>query len=195
MVNSYFFVETLSELLEEGDIIVTGVGTSYTGTHQVIRLKKGQRLISNIGCGGMGYGLPAAIGACIASSQRVILIEGEGGLQMNLQELQTVVHHKLPLKIFILNNNSYLAIRLTQKKYFNRFGGIDPKSGISFPNLSKIAYAYNIPFIKSVSEKNLKNDIKRALDRKGAIIHEVRMRANQKLYVSIKMSKFNSRSI
>lgn len=194
MVNSYFFVETLSELLEEGDIIVTGVGTSYTGTHQVIKLKKGQRLISNIGCGGMGYGLPAAIGACIASNQRVILIEGEGGLQMNLQELQTVVHHKLPLKIFILNNNSYLAIRLTQKKYFNRFGGIDPKSGISFPNLSKIAWAYGIPFIRTVLEKEVKADINRVLQMKGAVIHEIMMRANQKLYVSIKMSRFTSKS-
>ena len=85
MINSYRFVKMLSPLLEEKEIIITGVGVAYTGTHQVIELKKGQRFISNIGCGGMGYGLPAAIGASIASSQRVILIDGDGGFQMNLQ--------------------------------------------------------------------------------------------------------------
>lgn len=182
MINSYFFVETLSDLIQEGEIIVTGVGTSYTGTHQVIKLKKNQRLISNIGCGGMGYGLPAAVGACIASGKRVVLIEGEGGLQMNIQELQTIVHYKLPLKIFILNNNGYLALRITQANYFKRFGGIDKKTGVSFPSLKKIAYAYGIPFIKSVTPKNLKHDIKKALNRRGTIIHEVLMPHNQKLY-------------
>lgn len=182
MINSYFFVETLSEVMEEGEIIVTGVGTAYTGTHQVIKLKKNQRLISNIGCGGMGYGLPAAIGACIASQKRVILIDGEGGFQMNIQELQTIVHHKLPIKIFILNNNGYLALRITQSNYFKRLGGIDKKTGVSFPSLKKISYAYGIPFIKSTSPKNLKNEIKKTLKKKGAIMHEILMPYNQKLY-------------
>lgn len=182
MINSYFFVETLSELMQEGEIIVTGVGTAYTGTHQVIKLKKNQRFISNIGCGGMGYGLPAAIGACIASNKRVILIDGEGGFQLNIQELQTIVHHKLPVKIFILNNDGYLALRITQSNYFKRFGGIDKKTGISFPSLEKIARAYGMSFIKSVSPKSLKHDIKRTLRKKGAIIHEVLMPHNQKLY-------------
>ncbi len=182
MINSYFFVETLSDLMEEGEIIVTGVGTSYTGTHQAIKLKKNQRLISNIGCGGMGYGLPAAIGASIASQKRVILIEGEGGLQMNLQELQTIVHHKLPIKLFILNNNGYLALRITQTNYFKRLGGIDKKTGVSFPQLKKIASAYGIPFIKSTSSKNLKADIQKSLRKKGMIIHEIVMPHNQKLY-------------
>lgn len=182
MVNSYFFVETLSDFLEEGEIIVTGVGTSYTGTHQAIKLKKNQRLISNIGCGGMGYGLPAAIGASIASQKRVILIEGEGGFQLNIQELQTIVHHKLPIKIFILNNNGYLALRITQTNYFKRYGGIDKKTGVSFPSLRKIAFAYGIPFIKSASPGNLKKDIQRTLKREGMILHEILMPYNQKLY-------------
>lgn len=192
MVNSYFFVETLSEMLSEGEIIVTGVGTSYTGTHQVIRLKKNQRFISNIGCGGMGYGLPAAIGAAIASNKRVILIEGDGGLMMNIQELQTVVHHKLPIKMFILNNNGYLALRITQANYFKRLGGVDKKTGVSFPSLRKIAYAYGIPYIKTSFPKTLRNDIKKVLRRGGAVLHEILMPQNQKLYTSLEMSKFKA---
>lgn len=190
MINSYFFVDKLSGLLEEGEIIVTGVGTAYTGTHQSIKLKKNQRFISNIGCGGMGYGLPAAIGASIASGRRVILLDGEGGFQLNIQELQTIVHHKLPIKMFILNNNIYLALKITQNNYFKRFGGVDKKTGISFPDLEKIAYAYGIPYIKTDSPKKLRRDILWSLNKKGPVIHDVIIPHNQKLYSSIKMSKF-----
>jgi len=192
MINSYFFVETLSPLLSEGEIIVTGVGTAYTGTHQSIKLKKNQRLISNIGCGGMGYGLPAAIGAAIAAKRRIILLDGEGGFQLNIQELQTVVHHKLPIKMFILNNNGYLALRITQNNYFKRFGGIDEETGISFPDLSKIAYAYGIPYIKTNSQKQLEKDIVWTLKQKGSVLHDIIMPHDQELYSSIKMSKFSS---
>lgn len=182
MINSYYFVETLSEVLKEGDIIVTGVGTAYTGTHQAIKLKKNQRFISNIGCGGMGYGLPAAIGASIASDKRVILIDGDGGFQLNIQELQTIVHHKLPIKMFILNNKGYLALRITQEKYFKRFGGIDKKTGVSFPSLEKIAYAYGISHVKLDSENMLKSNLEGVLRRKGPVICEIMMPYNQKLY-------------
>lgn len=191
MINSYYFVKRLSGFLDEGEIITTGVGTSYTGTHQVIELKKNQRFISNIGCGAMGYGLPAAIGASIAANKkRVILIDGEGGFQLNIQELQTIVHHKLPIKMFILNNNGYLAIRITQANYFKRLGGIDKKTGISFPSLEKIAVAYGIPYFSSASKKTLDADIKKTLKTKGAVIHDIFMPHDQKLYVSIKNPKF-----
>lgn len=191
MINSYHFIKTLSGLLDEGEIIVTGVGTAYTGTHQVIRLKKNQRFISNIGCGGMGYGLPASIGASLAANKkRVILIDGEGGFQLNIQELQTIVHHKLPIKMFILNNDGYLAIRITQTNYFKRLGGIDPKTGISFPPMKKIAYAYGIPYFKTTSNKNLVKDIQQTLKKKGAVLHDIIMPHNQELYVSIKNPKF-----
>lgn len=191
MINSYHFVLTLSELLNEGDIIVTGVGTAYTGTHQVIRLKKGQRLISNIGCGGMGYGLPAAIGACLATNKkRVILLDGEGGFQLNIQELQTIAHHKLPIKMFILNNDGYLALRITQTNYFKRLGGVDAKTGISFPSMRKIAYAYGIQYLKTTSNKTLVKDIQTTLKKKEAVIHDIIIPHNQKLFVSINNPKF-----
>lgn len=191
MINSYYFVKRLSEFLKEGEIIVTGVGTAYTGTHQVIRLKRKQRFISNIGCGGMGYGLPAAIGASLASNKKsVILIDGEGGFQLNIQELQTIVHHKLPIKMFILNNNGYLAIRITQTNYFKRLGGVDAETGISFPSLEKIAFAYGITYLRSSSPRTLDLDIQKTLRNKGAVIHDIIMPHNQKLYVSIKNPKF-----
>ncbi len=191
MINSYYFVKRLSQFLEEGDIITTGVGTAYTGTHQVIELKKDQRFISNIGCGAMGYGLPAAIGASLATNKkRVILLDGEGGFQLNIQELQTIVHHKLPIKMFILNNDGYLAIRITQNNYFKRLGGIDPKTGISFPSMKKIASAYGIPYFKTTSKNKLDKDIQKTLKLKGAVIHDIIMPHDQKLYVSIKNPKF-----
>lgn len=191
MINSYYFIERLSHFLAEGEIVTTGVGTAYTGTHQVIKLKKNQRFISNIGCGGMGYGLPAAIGASLAAAKkRVILIDGEGGFQLNIQELQTIVHHKLPIKMFILNNEGYLAIRITQTNYFKRLGGVDSNSGISFPSLEKIAYAYGITYKKTSSKSQLDNDIQWVLEKKEAVIHDIIMPHNQKLYVSIKNPKF-----
>src|SRR3990167_3111550 len=184
MINSYYFIERLSEHLKKNDIIFTGVGTAYTGTHQTIKLKRGQRFISNIGCGGMGYGLPAAIGACFASGKRVILIDGEGGFQLNIQELQTVAHHKLPIKMFILNNAGYLAIRITQTNYFKRLGGIDKTTGISFPDLGKIADAYGILYRRSELKSKLDEDIKYMLKKNDPVIHDIIMPHNQKLYTS-----------
>lgn len=191
MINSYHFVTTLSDHLSEGEIIVTGVGTAYTGTHQVIKLKKNQRFISNIGCGGMGYGLPAAIGASLAAGKkRAILLDGEGGFQLNIQELQTVVHHKLPIKMFILNNDGYLALRITQTNYFKRLGGVDKKTGISFPSMKKIAFAYGIPYLRTHVNSTLVRDIQETLESKGPVIHDIIMPHDQKLYVSIKNPKF-----
>lgn len=191
MINSYYFVKRLSRYLEEGEIITTGVGTAYTGTHQVIELKKNQRFISNIGCGAMGYGLPAAIGASFAANKkRVILLDGEGGFQLNIQELQTIVHHKLPIKMFILNNNGYLAIRITQSNYFKKLGGIDPDTGISFPSLKKIALAYGIPYFRTSAISKLDRDVLRTLGKKGPVLHDIIMPHDQKLYVSIKNPKF-----
>lgn len=139
----------------------------------------------------MGYGLPAAIGASFATNKkRVILLDGEGGFQLNIQELQTIIHHKLPIKMFILNNNAYLAIKITQTNYFKKLGGIDPKTGVSFPSLKKIALAYGIPYFRTTAKSRLDKDIQTTLKKKGAVIHDIIMPPNQKLYVSIKNPKF-----
>jgi acetolactate synthase-1/2/3 large subunit len=139
-VNSYDLMKELGSLVNERDIVVTDMGTSFTCTMQALR-NHGNRLFTSSGLCSMGFGLPGAIGAWSANkTQRVICIAGDGGFQMNLQELQTVVQYKIPLKIIILNNNGYLAISLMQDNLFkNRFG-----ADISSPDFNAIAQAYGI---------------------------------------------------
>lgn len=182
-VNSYYFTDVLSSLLNDGEIVVTGVGTSFTGTLQCFKTKKNQRLISNVGCASMGYDLPAAIGACVANERkRVILITGDGSIMMNIQELQTIVHYKLPIKIFLLNNNGYLAIRNTQNSFFGgRLDASDPSCGVSFPNFQKIALAFDIPYCKINDHLDIKDKIADVLDSEGAMFCEINMSATQPL--------------
>lgn len=182
-VNSYHFIDVLSDCLSEEETIVIGDGTAFTCTYQCIRLKENQRLIGNVGCASMGYGLPAAIGACIGKGKkRVICITGDGSIQMNLQELQTVVHHQLPLKIFLINNDGYLAIRNTQDNYFGgHYVGSNPASGVSFPDMQKIAKAYGISSNRINSHQELKDKIEFALQSKGPFLCEIMMDPRQAL--------------
>ena len=184
-VNSYWFIERLSHHLEENDIIVTDMGTSLTCTHATIRLKKGQRLVTSTGLGEMGFGLPAAIGASLADrSRRVILITGEGSLMMNLQELQTLKHHNLPIKIFILNNNGYLTIKHTHNSLFDSLGTAEatsPQTGLSFPNFAKLSAAFDIMFSRVDSPLDLDSFIDKSLQFKESIISEVLMPEFQEL--------------
>src|ERR1035437_8839552 len=133
-VNPYCFIECLFSLLEENEVIVAANGSACVCTFQAAYLKKGQRLYTNSGWASMGYGLPAAIGAAIArDGKSVICIEGDGSIQMNLQELQTVVYHKLPIRIIVLNNDGYHSIRQTQSGFFGQpYHGIDSQSGLGF---------------------------------------------------------------
>ena len=174
-VNSYYFIELLSGLLKANDVIVTDMGLSFVGTHQAFVNKKGQKLFTNSGFAPMGWGLPAAVGACIAhKKQRTICLTGEGGLMMNIQELATVMHHKLPIKLFIYNNGGYLTIKQTQQLGFNaRLMGSNADSGISFPDLVKIAEAHGIPAIRLDSHKNLKENIQKFLKEEGMGVCEL----------------------
>ncbi len=148
-LNPYYFVEQLSAKLADDDVILCGNATSCIVPFQTLRLRKGQRLISNSGSASMGYDLPAAIGAAFAGpGKRVICIAGDGSIQMNIQELQTVVHHHLPVKIFVLNNSGYLSMRMTQSGFFGRLTGESASSGTSFPDMVKVACAYGVPSIR-----------------------------------------------
>lgn len=145
-LNPYYFVDRLFGLLDEEDVVVCGNATACIVPYQAGKLKKGQRLISNSGSASMGYDLPASIGAAVAKGSRVICLAGDGSLQMNVQELQTVVTHNLPIKIFVLNNGGYLSIRQTQNGFFQgRFIGTGATSGITFPDMIKVGAAYGIP--------------------------------------------------
>ncbi|BAT22047.1 putative thiamine pyrophosphate enzyme TPP binding domain protein [Yellowstone lake phycodnavirus 1] len=147
-VNSYDMMEELGKLVNQNDIVVTDMGTSFTCTMQALR-NHGNRLFTSSGLCSMGFGLPGAIGAWSADkSRRVICIAGDGGFQMNIQELQTVVQYRIPLKIIILNNGGYLAISLMQDNLFkNRFG-----ADISSPNFKAIAQAYGIQTFENLSD-------------------------------------------
>ncbi len=145
-INQYHFVELLFAASRPGDIFVCGDASACITPFQAGLLKPGQRLFSNSGCASMGYDLPAAIGAAFAApQQRVICLAGDGSLQMNIQELATVAHHRLPIKLFVLCNGGYLSIRSTQKAFFKLLVGEGPESGVSFPDFVKLAGAYGLP--------------------------------------------------
>lgn len=181
LVNPYCFMDNLSRNLKEDDIIVTANATACICAFQAINIKKGQRMFSNSGCASMGYDLPAAIGACVGSGNaNIICLAGDGSIQMNLQELQTIVHNQLPIKIFVLNNNGYHSIRQTQSNFFGLpLVGCEPNNGVSFPDMERIAYAYQIPFIRCSSHKELDESVTSALNKKGAVICEIMLTADQ----------------
>jgi acetolactate synthase-1/2/3 large subunit len=149
-LNPYVFVEDLFEQLDERDIVVCGNATACIVPFQVARLKTGQRLFSNSGCASMGYDLPAAIGAWFGAvdagikPRRIICLAGDGSLQMNVQEFQTVTNYGIPLKIFVMNNQGYLSIRSSQNNFFGRLSGAGPESGSELPDYVKVANAYGL---------------------------------------------------
>ncbi|MCF0118623.1 MAG: thiamine pyrophosphate-binding protein, partial [Limosilactobacillus mucosae] len=139
--NSYKFADELFKQLHDGDVVVTGNGTAYTCTYQAMQVNKGVRVFANQGCAAMGYDLPAAIGAVTSNNKgRTVLVTGDGSIQMNIQELQTLVTYNMPLQVFVLETEGYLAIKTTQKSFFKgHFTGSNPESGVICPNLEKIA--------------------------------------------------------
>ena len=174
-VNPYVFMRELSLKLPEGQLTVCSNGSACVCSFQAMVIKKEQRLFTNSGAAPMGYGLPAAIGACIANGNRpTVCLEGDGSIQMNLQELQTVVHNKLNLKIFWLNNDGYHSIRQTQTNLFHsNFCGINAESGISFPSAEKIAHAYGIPYYRIDSVDAISSVLDAVLSQEGAVLCEV----------------------
>ncbi|MFZ2025184.1 MAG: thiamine pyrophosphate-binding protein [Microgenomates group bacterium] len=174
-VNSYYFFDILSDYLSPNDTVITDQGATFYSSSQALKLKRGQRYFTNGGCAPMGYGLPAAIGSCFADlNKQVICVHGDGGLEMNLQELQTMVFHNLPIKLFVFNNQGYLSIKHTQSAYFEGFlVGSDPKSGVSCPDFIKIAKAYGIATDRIQTHNELKKKIFTILSRKGPMLIEV----------------------
>jgi acetolactate synthase I/II/III large subunit len=171
-VNSYYFVETLFQQLGPEDVVVSGDATACIVPFQAAILQKGQRLFSNSGCASMGYDLPAAIGAAVAHGKRVICLAGDGSIMMNLQELQTVAHYRLPIVIFVLNNGGYLSIRTTQSNFFGKLIGEGAESGVTFPNFVKIAEAHGLRGMR-IEGENFSSQIAAALNTEGPIVCEV----------------------
>jgi acetolactate synthase-1/2/3 large subunit len=173
-VNPYCFMDVLFRELPEGEVVVSGDGTASVTSFQAARLKKGQRLYHNSGSAPMGFDLPAAIGAAVATGERVVCLAGDGSIQMNLQELQTIVTHRLPIKIFVLNNRGYHSIRQTQHNYFpDNIVGCGTESGLGFPDFGKLAWAYGIPFRRVSSHDALEAAVRETLDGEGPQMCEV----------------------
>jgi acetolactate synthase-1/2/3 large subunit len=148
-INPYHFIEVLTRLLRADDIIVCGNASASVMTFQAAFIKKGQRMFTNAGSASMGYDLPSAVGAALARpGSRVICMAGEGSMMLNLQELQTIVYHKLPVKVIVLNNDGYLSQRITQTSFFKRFIGEGPRTGLSFPDMAKVGSAFGLPSVR-----------------------------------------------
>lgn len=173
-INPYFFMDKLFDALKEGDDIICGNGSACVCSFQAAKIKKNQRLFTNSGCASMGYGLPAGIGVAVKKQGgRVVCLEGDGSIMMNLQELQTASYNKLNLKIFILNNNGYHSIRQTQTNFFKSpLCGVCDGNGLNFPVWEKIAAAFNMPFVKIDYTSKASEQIRRALEMEGPVLAE-----------------------
>lgn len=145
-VNPYYFAKKLQEYAESDAIIVVGNSCACDMTRQIGISQEGQRMWGNTNCGTMGYDVPAALGASVASGKSVYCMTGDGSIMMNIQELQTIVHNQLPVKIFIHNNEGYEAIVNTHTNFFGRLTGCTKESGISFPNFELLAKAFGMPY-------------------------------------------------
>lgn len=177
LANAYCFIDELSKVAKPNTTIITGNGSACVVGANAFKLKEGQRFIFNSGCASMGYDLPASIGACFANGKtETYCITGDGSIQMNLQELQTIVFHKLPIKIFIINNSGYHSMRLTQRGLFKEFTtvGVGPESGdLSFPEMRRIAEAYRIPYMSAKSNSEIPEKLKEFVEKEGCAMFEV----------------------
>jgi len=181
-INSYRFMERLNRVFKENQIVVTDMGTALLCGHQVLKFGPTQRLMTSTGLGEMGYGLPAAIGVSFATDRgEVMCLNCDGGMMMNLQELQTIVHHQLPIKLFIFNNDGYLMIKHTQNALFNKAGyvGTNKSSGLSCPDFTKLAAAFDIPAFQIRSWEDCDGVLERVQAINCPVICEVFMHPEQ----------------
>lgn len=172
---SFYYLISKAPNIFKNTPIITSNGSAHVITLQTYQLNKDQRLFTNVGCASMGYGLPAAIGACIANNnQNVICVEGDGSIMMNLQELETIVGYKLPVKIILINNDGYLSIKLSQEAFFNgeEFAS-SPSTGVTMPNFEKIANAFGIRYNCINSNNKIETKLQEMMDIDGPYILEV----------------------
>ena len=193
-VNLYCFIEVLTERLSPKAVVVAGNGSACVGLYQAGIVKRGQRMFWNSGCAAMGYDLPASIGASIAlNKKQVVCLAGDGSIQMNIQELETIVYNKLPVKIFVLNNDGYLSIKQTQDSFFHgRYVACDSKSGVGLPDIIKVAKAYGIKTENIKNNRELKLKVDKVLNYSGPVLCEVLLQSAQKFMPRVSSKKEKS---
>jgi acetolactate synthase-1/2/3 large subunit len=174
-VSVYHFSDVLSAEMSSGDLLVSG--SSGTGVELFLlafSVKAGQRIFHTRGLGAMGFGLPASIGACLAHGRRrTICVDGDGGFQMNIQELATVERLNLPIKFFVINNDGYASIRSSQQSYFKHLVAADESSGLKLPDLQKVATAYGLSAVRLANSATLRDDLRAVLDSPGPVVCEI----------------------
>jgi acetolactate synthase-1/2/3 large subunit len=179
--NTYVFTEILCDELVGTDMLIPGSSGASIDTFWLsAKLKKGQRAVATGGLGAMGYGLPAAIGGCIGSGgRRTISVDGDGGFMLNVQELEVAKRLNLPIKFFVLNNNGYASIRASQTGYFKETIGCDSGSGLTLPDIGKLAQAFGIASFRIVDQQDLRASIREVLACDGPVICEVMVQPDQ----------------
>jgi acetolactate synthase-1/2/3 large subunit len=180
-VNPYFLVDVLAGELNEDDLLTPGSSGPCSDIFmQAFRVKQGQRIVNAPGLGAMGTGLPGSIGACLASGRRTICINGDGGFQLNIQELETVRRLNLPIKFFVLCNGGYASIMSAQRNHFEgRYVGSEPSSRLTLPDITKIAAAYGLPTATIGSHQELRARVREVLDHEGPIVCAVTVSPEQ----------------
>jgi acetolactate synthase-1/2/3 large subunit len=187
-LNSYHFIDNICNYLKDDEIIVTDMGTGLLSGHYSIRLKPNQTMFTSLGLGEMGYGLPGAIGASFTNLNRQVLcLNCDGGMMMNLQELQTIIHHNLPIKIVVFNNDGYLMIKHTQKLLFKgSFNSVNANSGLSLPDFGKLGNAFGFETYKLDLWENFDEVITKFLGNMNPAICEVYMHPEQEFIPKVK---------
>jgi acetolactate synthase-1/2/3 large subunit len=182
-VNNYALVDALSNLLGEGDLLVPGSsGACSEITHQAWRVRPGLRILNSQGLGPMGFGPPAALGACVASGgKRTVCLDGDGGFQMNLQELETIRRLDLPIKFFVLDNQGYGSIRSSQNAHFGgRLVASDASSGLTLPDTEAVARGYGVRTARLDDNQELAGPrLRELLDAPGPLVCVVRISPEQ----------------
>ncbi len=174
-VSTYVLGEVLAEALTSDDVIIPGSsGAGIDRFWLSFQVKPEQRLFSTGGLGAMGFGVPAALGGCLASGRkRTISIDGDGGFQMNIQELETIARLNLPIKFFVLNNQGYASIRGSQRNYFKRMVACDKSSGLTLPDVTRVAAAYGIAAVRISDPRNLRQQVCEVLQTPGPVVCDV----------------------
>lgn len=176
LVNTYALLDVIAEQMQPEDIYVSGSsGTCIDVSMQAFRVKKGQRVFSTKGLASMGFGVPATIGACLAGGgRRTVCVNGDGGFQMNIQELETIRRLNLPIKIFVLNNQGYAQIHATQKNVFGgHYVACDEGSSLTLSPISDVAGAYRLRTVRIEKNHELKEKVREVLECDGPVICEV----------------------
>ncbi len=180
-VNSYVFASRLSEFLNPDAVLVTGNSLDIVSIYHSFKIKSGQRVFTNINFGAMGWDLPAVVGACVGNdTKETILVTGDGTIQFNVQELNTISYNRLPIKIFIQNNQGYASIRTTQESYFDgNFIGSDASSGIGNPDFWKLAESYGFSYFLINNNEEITTTLKLVFDTDGPVICELNLSYTQ----------------